>query len=137
MNTTEFVLNIYGSIRFIIFACSRRFCSRELHLHPIKGVVDVLRKKVLRGPLNVLIRKAGHEVVAVVVVGLQPQVDTLVIARFLGRGEEVLGQQLLLLVEVVCGTLAEKDGQRPAMRRLNEWWNSQRRSKAPEGPSTA
>lgn len=84
-------MNIYELTKFIIFACSRRFCSRELHHHPINGLVDVLRKEMLRGPLHVLIREGGHEVVAVVVVGLQTQVDALVVACLLSRSDEVLG----------------------------------------------
>lgn len=46
---------------------------------------------MLRGPLHVLIREGGHEVVAVVVVGLQTQVDALVVACLLSRSDEVLG----------------------------------------------
>ena len=52
-----------------------------------------------------LVREGGHEIVAVVIVGLHAQVDALVVARLLGRSDEVLWQQLLLLVEVVAGTL--------------------------------
>lgn len=55
--------------------------------------------------LYVVIRKRGHEVVAVVIVLLEAQADVLVIACLLGRREEVLGQQLALLVEVVTGSL--------------------------------
>ena len=57
--------------------------------------------------VDVVIGKGGHEVVAVVVVGLHSQVDTLVVARLLGGLGQVLGQKLALLVEVVAGTLQE------------------------------
>lgn len=74
------------------------------------SLADVLGKKVLRGPFHVLVREGGHEVVAVVVVGLHAQVDALVVACLLGRGNEVLRKQLLLLVEVVAGTLDRREG---------------------------
>ena len=67
--------------------------------------IHVLRVQVLRCPLDVVICKRGHEVVAVVVVGLQAKLDALVVARLLSCLDEVLWQQLLLLVEVVASTL--------------------------------
>ena len=60
---------------------------------------------MLRMVRYMLVCEARHEVVAVVVVGLQPEVDALVVARLLGRLDEVLRKQLLLLVEVVASAL--------------------------------
>lgn len=52
-----------------------------------------------------VVRKGRHEVVAVVVVGLHAELDTLVVASLLGCLHKVFGQKLSLLVEVVSGTL--------------------------------
>lgn len=57
--------------------------------------------------VDVVIGKGGHEVVAVVIVGLHSQVDSLVVARLFSGLGQVLGQELALLVEVVAGTLRE------------------------------
>lgn len=53
---------------------------------------------------HVVIRERRHRVVAVVVVRLVADLQTLD-ARLLGRLLEVLGQKLALLVEVVAGAL--------------------------------
>jgi hypothetical protein len=66
---------------------------------------NLLDSQVLRRPCNMVVCKSGHEVVAVVVIGLQPEVDALFVARLLSRLDEVLGKKLLLLVEIVAGTL--------------------------------
>jgi len=73
---------------------------------PQHGVlIDLLRAEVLGRPLDVVVGKRSHEVVAVVVVGLHAKVDALVVAGFLCRLHEVLWQKLLLLVEVVSSAL--------------------------------
>lgn len=41
-------------------------------------------------PLDVIVSKCGHEVVAVIVIGLHAQLNALVIASFLGCLDEVL-----------------------------------------------
>ena len=61
---------------------------------------------MLRRPLDVVIGKCSHEVVAVVVVGLQTKLNAVVVASLLSCLDKVLRQQLLLLVEVVSGALA-------------------------------
>jgi hypothetical protein len=59
---------------------------------------------VLRRVRNVLVRKAGHEVVAVVVVRLETDVNALV-TRLLCCRDEVFGEKLALFVEIVAGAL--------------------------------
>lgn len=54
--------------------------------------------------LNMLIGESGHEVVAVVVLGLVADVDALD-AGLLGGLFEILGEELALFVEVVTGAL--------------------------------
>lgn len=66
---------------------------------------NLLDSQMLRRPCNVVVCKCGHEVVAVIVVGLQSQVNSLVVACLLGRLDEILGKKLLLLIEVVASTL--------------------------------
>jgi hypothetical protein len=60
---------------------------------------------MLRCPLNVVVGKCSHEVVAVVVVGLHAELDALVIASFFGCLDKVLRKKLALLVEVVSSAL--------------------------------
>jgi cytochrome b len=60
---------------------------------------------MLRCPINVIVGKGSHEVVAVVIVRLHAQLDTLVVAGLLSRVDKVLGEKLALLVEIVAGTL--------------------------------
>jgi hypothetical protein len=67
---------------------------------------DLLRAQVLRCPLHMLVRKASHEVVAVVVVGLHAKLYALVVASLLGRLNQVLGKKLALFVEVISGALS-------------------------------
>jgi len=66
-----------------------------------------LAQQVLCSMVDVIIGKGGHEVVAVIVVGLHSQVDTLVVARLFSGLGQVFGQELALLVEVVASTLKE------------------------------
>lgn len=69
-----------------------------------KREVNPLCKQVLGRVFHVVIRERRHRVVAVVVVRLVADLQTLD-ARLLGRLLEVLGQKLALLVEVVAGAL--------------------------------
>lgn len=55
--------------------------------------------------LNMVIRKARHEKVAVIIVRLVADIDTLDAGIF-GGFFEVLGQQLTLFVEIVAGALS-------------------------------
>lgn len=55
--------------------------------------------------LNMVISKARHGVIAVVVIWLEPNGDALLLTDRLGCLYEVFGQQLLLRVEVVASTL--------------------------------
>lgn len=52
-----------------------------------------------------VVRKGSHKVVAVVIVRLHAQIDTLVVASLLSRVDEVFGKELTLLVEVIAGAL--------------------------------
>jgi hypothetical protein len=52
-----------------------------------------------------VVGKRRHEVVAVVVVRLHAEIDALVVTSLLGRIDEVFGEELFLLVEVVASTL--------------------------------
>jgi hypothetical protein len=52
-----------------------------------------------------LVCERGHEKVAVVVVGLHPKIDALVVSSFLRGFHEVFWEKLLLLVEVVTRAL--------------------------------
>lgn len=54
--------------------------------------------------LNVVIRKGGHGIVGVVIVGLVADIKASN-ACIAGRGFECLGQELALFVEVVAGAL--------------------------------
>lgn len=45
---------------------------------------------MLRRPLDVIVSKCGHKVVAVVVIGLHAELNALVVASFLGCLDEVL-----------------------------------------------
>ena len=65
----------------------------------------LLYAEMLCRPRDVIVRKRSHEVVAVVIVGLHAKVDALVMTNSLGRLDEVFGQELALLVEVVSSTL--------------------------------
>ena len=67
--------------------------------------VHLLYTQVLRCICNMLIRKARHEVIAVIVVWLEAEVDALVVASFLCRCYQVLGEKLFLFVKVVASTL--------------------------------
>jgi hypothetical protein len=58
-------------------------------------------------PLDVIVSECGHEVVAVVVVGLHAKLNALVVASFLGCLDKVLRKELALLVKVVTGTLTQ------------------------------
>jgi hypothetical protein len=62
---------------------------------------------MLRRPLDVVVGECGHEVVAVVVVGLHAELDALVVASFLSCLDEVLWKKLTLLVEVVTRALSQ------------------------------
>lgn len=64
-----------------------------------------LHAQMPRSMLHMVVCKGSNEVVAVVVVGLKPYVNALVVPRLLGRLDEVLGEQLLLLVEIIAGAL--------------------------------
>lgn len=66
---------------------------------------NILGIEVLRRPIDVVICERSHEVVAVVIIGLHAELDALVVASLLGCFDKVLGQQLLLLIEVVAGAL--------------------------------
>lgn len=65
----------------------------------------LLCSQVLCCPCNVVVRKGCHKVIAVIVVRLHAELDTLVVTSFFGRLHKVLRQQLPLLVEVVSGSL--------------------------------
>lgn len=52
-----------------------------------------------------VISKSGHEVVAMVIVGLHAELNALVVTSFLGCLYKVLGEKLALLVKVVSGAL--------------------------------
>ena len=54
-----------------------------------------------------LVCERGHEKVAVVVVRLHPEIDALVVSRFLRGFYEVFWKKLLLLVEVVTRALID------------------------------
>lgn len=54
-----------------------------------------------------LVRERGHEKVTVVVVGLHPKIDALVVSSFLRGFHEVFWEKLLLLVEVVTRALID------------------------------
>lgn len=82
-----------------------RFCSSE-HTDAAEELPNLLDTQVLRRPRNVVIGKSGHEVVAMVVVGLHAELNVLVVASFLGCLNKVLGKELALLVEVISGALA-------------------------------
>jgi hypothetical protein len=60
---------------------------------------------MLRCPINVIVGKGSHEVVAVVIVWLHAQLNALIVAGLLSRVDEVLGKKLALLIEIVAGTL--------------------------------
>lgn len=53
-----------------------------------------------------VIGKGGHGVVAVVIIRLESYVDPFFLPNGFGGFEEVLGQQLLLLVEIITSSLA-------------------------------
>ena len=55
--------------------------------------------------INMIICKASHCKVAVVVVGLKPDVDTLLLTGLFGSSDEVFGKELRLLVEIVASAL--------------------------------
>lgn len=55
--------------------------------------------------VDVIVGKAGHGKVTVVVVRLFPDIDALLLADRLGRVFEILREELSLLVEVVAGAL--------------------------------
>jgi hypothetical protein len=61
---------------------------------------------MLRRPLNMIVSKRSHEVVAMVVVGLHAELDALVITGFLGCLDKVLRKELALLVEIISSALA-------------------------------
>jgi hypothetical protein len=52
-----------------------------------------------------LIRKARHEVIAMIIIRLKAELDAFVVASLLGSLDEVLGQQLALFVEIVARAL--------------------------------
>ena len=60
-----------------------------------------LSKQMLCGMIDMIISKRSDGEVAVVVIGLVPDQQVLVVAGFFGRGGEVLGQELAGVVEVV------------------------------------
>jgi hypothetical protein len=66
----------------------------------------------------------------VVVVGLHPQIDALVVARHFCRLDEVLRQELLLLVEIVSGALS-KSAESVSMHDFDERTTSISISKGP------
>jgi len=56
--------------------------------------------------VNVVISKAGHGEVTVIIIWLIPDIDALLLSDILRRGSEVLRQQLLLFVEIVPSALS-------------------------------
>ena len=54
-----------------------------------------------------LVCERGHEKIAVVVVGLHPEIDALIIPSFLRGFNEIFWEKLLLLVEVVTRALID------------------------------
>jgi len=66
----------------------------------------LLQPKVLSCVIHMVVGKARHEVVAVIVIGLHSERDAVLVAGLLCRSDKVLGEKLTLLVEVVAGTLA-------------------------------
>lgn len=63
---------------------------------------------MIGGPVDVVVGKRRHEVVAVIVVWLHAQLHAVALARALGGLDKVFRQQLLLLVEIVAGALVAK-----------------------------
>lgn len=55
--------------------------------------------------LNMIVRKGRNKEVAVIIIGLHPQLDALINTSFFCSGHEILWKQLTLLVEIVSGTL--------------------------------
>lgn len=70
--------------------------------------MDILSKQVLRSPLDVVICEGRHSEVAVVIIGLIANIDTLLVADFLCSLIEILRQKLLLLVEIVASALKSR-----------------------------
>jgi len=66
----------------------------------------LLQPKVLGCVIYMVVGKARHEVVAVIVIGLHSERDAVLVAGLLCRRNKVLGKKLTLLVEVVTSTLA-------------------------------
>jgi hypothetical protein len=56
---------------------------------------------------HVLVCERGHEKIAVVVVGLHPEIDALIVSSFLRGFNEIFWEKLLLLVEVVTRALID------------------------------
>jgi len=56
--------------------------------------------------VNMVVGESSHKMVAVVVVWLESEVDAVRLTNLLGCLDKVLWQKLLLLVEVVTGTLS-------------------------------
>lgn len=79
----------------------------SVFMYMLSSMFDVLRKQVLCGVINVIVSKRCHGVVTVVVVWLESNVESFLLSYFFCCGNEVLGEQLALLVEVVAGTLEE------------------------------
>jgi hypothetical protein len=61
---------------------------------------------MFRSMIDMVIGERRHEIIAVVVVVLESKLHAVLMTRCLGRLYEVLWKQLLLIVEVVTGSLA-------------------------------
>lgn len=55
--------------------------------------------------VNMVVGEAGHGVIAVIVVGLIPDVDTILLTNRLCSFGEILRKKLFLLIKVVAGAL--------------------------------
>ncbi len=85
---------------------SRRLFAKALLVH-------LLRVQALCRPRHMLVCEGSHEVVAVVVVGVEAKVDALVVAGLLRSLEQVLGQKLALQVKAVAGALRRREQPTP------------------------
>lgn len=99
------LLPSYTPSSIICALLQNRFYSNEHESQQPSDLIDLLHAQVLSRPLYVVVRKRSHEIVAVVVVGLHAQVDTLVVTSLLSRLDQVLRKELTLLVEVVASAL--------------------------------
>lgn len=97
--------------KFGMLLCSTSILVSWICLYRQLATNNILCKQVLGGMVDVVVAEGGHGVVTMVIIWLESNLDSLLLANLLCSCDKVFGEKLSLFVEVVASALRDGNAQ--------------------------